>query len=209
MQAIRQARGPAGGADRQRLVENWRILSLPHLGREAAPAARAAGAWYLERVADLDPVTAPPPARLTNAQRTRWCRAAAALQRDLLVRAPALHQGRIEEFTRRAAADDPFPETTAPETTEHDEAVRRRMDGALAGALEHLPLTGAVREGETILAADSRTAAPSTRCVNSVGRRSGTILWRSRSPDMLKNDLPVEPDRSRWFPLWGAPEMED
>ncbi|MFG2843510.1 hypothetical protein ACIRYZ_20900 [Kitasatospora sp. NPDC101155] len=27
--------------------------------------------------------------------------------------------------------------------------------------------------------------------------------------NMLKNDLRIEPDLSRWFPLWGAPGMEE
>nr|WP_199922036.1 hypothetical protein [Kitasatospora aureofaciens] len=27
--------------------------------------------------------------------------------------------------------------------------------------------------------------------------------------NMLKNDLRIESDLSRWFPLWGAPGMEE
>ncbi|WP_329492919.1 hypothetical protein [Kitasatospora herbaricolor] len=140
--AIRQAAGPVGEADRQLLVANWRILNSSRPARQE-PAVLAAATWYLERLADLDPLTASPPADLTDDQRARWREDAVDLQRDLLVLDPHLHPARIEAFTARARTEpaDRTPDNAArAEETDH-----RRLDTALAVALRHLPLDEEVR----------------------------------------------------------------
>lgn len=147
--AIRQAAGAVGEEDRQLLVANWRILNSSWPACEE-PAARAAATWYLERLADLDPITAQPPAGLTDDQRARWREGAVVLQRDLLVLNPALHPDRVEAFTARVHTEpaDPAPDSAArtEEASDGTGAERRRLDAALAGALEHLPLDGEMRE---------------------------------------------------------------
>ncbi|MEE1822220.1 hypothetical protein PUR61_08430 [Streptomyces sp. BE20] len=142
VRAIRQATGPVRRQDRQALAANWRILSPARPGH-TEPAVLAAAAWYLERLADLDPLTARPPAHLTDAQRSQWREAAVDLQRDLLVLVPERHPARIETFTALTYAEpaDPAPHSDAP-TEESD---RRRVEAALVGALDHLPLDGEVR----------------------------------------------------------------
>ncbi|MFD5921716.1 hypothetical protein ACFVYP_33295 [Kitasatospora sp. NPDC058201] len=143
VRAIRQAAGPVRHQDRQALAANWRILS-PVWPGPTEPAVLAAAAWYLERLVDLDPLTARPPAHLTDAQRSQWREAAVDLQRDLLVLVPERHPARIETFTALAYTEsaDPASHSDAPT----GEADRRRVEAALAKALDHLPLDGEVRE---------------------------------------------------------------
>ena len=50
------------------------------------------------------------------------------------------------------------------------------------------------------------SAAPSTRS-RPTGASSATTRWSCRSAALLGDDLPVEPDLSRWFPVWGAPGL--
>ncbi|MFE2912437.1 hypothetical protein ACFXI0_07770 [Kitasatospora indigofera] len=141
--AIRQAAGPVVEEDRQLLVANWRILNSSWPAREE-PAVLAAANWYLERLADLDPLTAQPPADLTDTQPARWREDAVDLQRDLLVLDPQLHPARIEAFTAHAhtvPADRTPDKAARAEETDH-----RRFDTALAVALRHLPLDEEVRE---------------------------------------------------------------
>ncbi|MER6400117.1 hypothetical protein ABT263_29350 [Kitasatospora sp. NPDC001603] len=180
--AIRRTSGPVGEEDRQLLVANWRILNSSWPAREE-PTAVAAATWYLERLADLDPVTAKPPADLTDTQRARWRRGAIDLQRDLLVLDPARHPDRVEAFTahvRTEPADRPSGDT-AP--TEKTSAERRRLDTALDGAFDLLPLDGEVRE-RVRAAATGVLEAP--RPLPLPGQPSGdadaALHWRRRVP---------------------------
>ncbi|GGV27085.1 hypothetical protein GCM10010495_48940 [Kitasatospora herbaricolor] len=142
--AIRQAAGPVVEEDRQLLVANWRMLNSSWPAREE-PAVLAAAHWYLERLADLDPLTAQPAADLTDTQRARWREDAVDLQRDLLVLDPHLHPARIEAVTahvRTEPADRTPDKAARAEETDH-----RRLDTALAVTLRHLPpLDEEVRE---------------------------------------------------------------
>ncbi|MET9611694.1 hypothetical protein [Kitasatospora indigofera] len=184
--AIRQAAGPVGEEDRQLLVANWQILKSSWPGREE-PAALAAATWYLERLADLDPLTAQPPADLTDTQRARWREDAVALQRDLLVLEPRLHPARIEAFTTRAPTQ---PTSPAPGSTAHAEeaaegvgAERQRLDEALAGALDHLPLDGEVRERVRAAAAAVLQQPQALALPGQPGGDADAALhWRRRVP---------------------------
>ncbi|MEE1828037.1 hypothetical protein PUR61_38550 [Streptomyces sp. BE20] len=173
---------PAGEEDRQLLVANWRILNSSWPAREE-PAALAAATWYLERLADLAPLTAQPLADLTGDQRARWQRDAIALQRDLLVLHPHLHPARIEAFTTHVCTElaDRTPGDTTP--TEKASADRWRLDTALDGALDLLPLDGEVRERVRAAAAE---VLGSPRPLPLPGRLSGdadaALHWRQRVP---------------------------
>ncbi|MFD9066318.1 hypothetical protein ACFVZ3_32925 [Kitasatospora purpeofusca] len=178
--AVRQAAGPVGEQDRQRLVANWRILNSSWPAREE-PAAVAAATWYLERLADLDPVTAQPPTHLTDGQRAHWRKAATDLQRDLLVLAPHLHPERIEAFTAHVRTE---PADRAPHGAAHaEEADRRRLEAALAGALDHLPLDGEVRERVRSAAAGVlHPPRPLPLPGQPAGDADAALQWRRRVP---------------------------
>ncbi|MFF2619681.1 hypothetical protein [Kitasatospora sp. NPDC058046] len=178
--AIRQAAGPFCAEDRLRLAANWRILNTSWPARQE-PAVLAAATWYLERLADLDPVTAQPPAGLTADQRARWREDAVDLQRDLLVLDPARHPGRIQAFTARVHSDTADPE---PGGTAHaEEADHRRLDTALAGALDHLRLDDeARRRVKTAAAAVLQPPRPLPLPGQPVGDADAALDWRRRVP---------------------------
>ncbi|MEV7929047.1 hypothetical protein [Kitasatospora sp. NPDC088779] len=180
--AIRQAHGRAGGADRQLLAANWRILNSVRPASEE-PALRAAATWYLERLADLDPVTARHPDGLTDAQRARWREAAIDLQRDLLVLDSARHPARIQAFTARVSTQpaDPAPDGAAH--PEEERADRQRLEAALTGAFEHLPLDGAVRESVEAVAARVLKPPPLLPLpAQPAGDADAALHWRRRVP---------------------------
>ncbi|MFE7525787.1 hypothetical protein ACFU7Y_08685 [Kitasatospora sp. NPDC057542] len=178
--AIRQAAGPVSEEDRQRLAANWRILNTSRPAREE-PAALAAATWYLERLADLDPITAQPPADLTDDQRARWRKGAVDLQRDLLILDPARPPVRIEVFTARVHTE---PADHAPAGTAHAaETDRRHLDTALAGALDHLPLDDEVRERVRNAAAGIlQPPQPLPLPGQPVGDADAALDWRRRVP---------------------------
>ncbi|MFJ6771776.1 hypothetical protein ACIQOV_12545 [Kitasatospora sp. NPDC091257] len=178
--AIRQAAGPVGEGDRQRLAANWRILNTSWPARRE-PASLAAATWYLERLADLDPITAQPPANLTDDQRARWREEAVDLQRDLLVLDPARHPARIEAFTARVRTE---PVDQAPAgTARTEDADRRRLATALAGALDHLPLDDEVRERvRTATAGILQPPHPMPLPGQPAGDADAALDWRRRVP---------------------------
>ncbi|MFE2729189.1 hypothetical protein [Kitasatospora sp. NPDC059327] len=178
--AVRRAAGPVGEDDRPLLVANLRILNSSWPARQE-PAVLAAATWYLERLADLDPLTARPPADLTDDQRARWREAAVDLQRDLLVLAPHLRAGRIEAFTTGVRTEP--AEQEPDQVTPAGGADRRRLDTALAGALDHLPLDGEVRE--RVGSAAARVLQPPQPLPlpgQPAGDADAALHWRRRVP---------------------------
>ncbi|MEU9133876.1 hypothetical protein AB0D08_38305 [Kitasatospora sp. NPDC048540] len=182
LRAVRQARGPVDASDKQLLTANWRILNaVPSAGEQ--PAARAAAAWYEQRLAEVDPA-AQPPGDLTDAQRERWHRGAAALQRDLLTAGPARRPALIREFSARVRTEpQAAPQVADHARTEAPAADRRHLDAALDGALEHLHLDAAVRERVRAAAAGVLQPPPVLPLpAQPASDADAALHWRRRVP---------------------------
>lgn len=114
--AIRQAHGPVDESMRARLTDHVRTLYFAWEA-SAAPAARAASRWYLDRLAELDPATATPPRPLAAQEYAQWRRAGRDYQRDLAIRDPGLHEARTAEFADYTDRLRPGPAALSAEQT--------------------------------------------------------------------------------------------
>jgi hypothetical protein len=114
--ALRQARGPARSDTREQLADNFATLFYAWEASQT-PAARAAIRRYLERLAELDPATAIPPATLPPERREQWRRAVLDYQRDQVVRAPHIRR-ELAHYTQALLDAPATTQDTPPQAAE-------------------------------------------------------------------------------------------